>query len=131
MLVHISDKELELAGPADMGGLELHLELSPLFLKVIKLSVEFFNLSVVTSFLDALITIIDLFKLTHLDGDLILLPYNFHLELLGLDFNLVGSIGLLLNLLVKSAGHVLELVLKHGNSLLALGLLLSEELVSV
>lgn len=57
-----------------MSVLKLHLELSSLLVKVIELSVELLNFSLIPSLLDALIGVIELLELSILNGNLILLP---------------------------------------------------------
>lgn len=122
---------MELACPAGVSALKLELELSPLLIKIVELSVEFLNLSVVSSLLNSFISIIKLLELTAFNRYLVFLPGNFHLELLALNINLVSSLSLLRDLLVQGRGHVLKLVLKHGDFLLRLCRLLGEILVSV
>ena len=60
-----------------------------------------------------------------------LLSLEFLRLFLGLDFDLVGSVGLLFDLFVQSLGHELNFLSKHVQSLFRMSRLLSQELVSV
>ena len=127
--IHISNKELKLARPLSMLGLESILNIDSLLLHVVKLSLKLFDLSLVTLSLVFSIGIFKLLQFRILEVYLILLSLQISLQLLIFDVKLVGMFSLLLDLLGEVVGHELDLLLEHQDSLLSLFRLLLKELV--
>lgn len=114
-----------------MGRLEFELEVFSLGLELAQLPAQLFDFSVVSSLFDGCVGVVQFLELSGLEGNLLFLSDDLLLELLGLNINLVGSLGLVLDLLGQGGGHVLELILQHTDSLFGELRLLFEVVVSV
>ena len=114
-----------------MDRLHLGLQFSALALNTSQLGLERVNLLDVTGTLNISISIFKLVEVRQFNLDLILLTRQLHLELLGLDVDLVGVLSLITNLLSHLVAHHLELLLHHVDSALRRVSLLLEVVKSV
>uniref|UniRef100_A0A7S3IZJ3 NAD-specific glutamate dehydrogenase n=1 Tax=Strombidium inclinatum TaxID=197538 RepID=A0A7S3IZJ3_9SPIT len=111
--IPVGDVDLQLGAPRHVGRLQLVLELNPLLFNVRKLPSEVFDLLVIFLGAHLAVSIVKLTELRALELDLFLLASQLHLDLLGLDLDGLGVVGLLLDLLVEGSRHVLQLLGQH------------------
>lgn len=123
--------QLQFGGPLGVDRLHLGLQFSALALNTSQLGLELVNLLDVTGTLNISISIFKLVEILQLQLDLVLLTRQLHLELLGLDVDLVGVLSLITNLLRHLVAHHLELLLHHVDSALGYVRLLLEVVESV
>jgi hypothetical protein len=117
----ICDINLELSRPFSMAVVQFCLHLRSLPLHILQLPLQLLNLLIVLQLLDIRIRILQLLQLSILESEIILLPQQLLALLLGLYFDLVCALSLLLDLLVKGRRHESHLFSEHVDPLFCLG----------
>lgn len=103
-----------------MTVIQLGLHLRSLSLHILKFSLQLLDLLVVFQLLEVGVGVFQLLELSLFEPIVLLLSEQLLRLLLGLNFNLIGVLRLLLDLLVKSGGHVGHLFSEHMQSLFSL-----------
>lgn len=101
-----------------MSRLQLVLEVFSLVFKLTELTTKLLHLSIIPSFFNECIGVIKFLKLSNLESNFFLLSDDLLLHLFSFNINFISSFPLVSNLLIQSGSHVLQLILKHTNSLL-------------